>query len=107
METTDKNNQNLFSKQVEEKARRKLNAQHNERKSVWSGLGMMGLVGWTITVPTFLGAALGMWLDKNYPNTFSWTLTFLIIGLLIGCLISWHWIKKEHKEMNQKDENDE
>jgi ATP synthase protein I len=47
---------------------------------------------------------LGMWLDKEHPNTFSWTLTLLIIGLLVGCLISWHWILKEHKEMNQKDE---
>jgi ATP synthase protein I len=104
MESTGKNNQDLFSKQVAEKAQRKLKALHNDNKSVWFGLGMMGIVGWTITIPTLLGAALGMWLDKEHPNTFSWTLTLLIIGLLVGCLISWHWILKEHKEMNQKDE---
>ncbi len=107
MESAGKNNQNSFSKQVEEKARRKLKAQHNDNKSVWFGLGMMGLVGWTITVPTLFGAALGIWLDKNHAATFSWTLSLMIIGLLIGCVTAWHWVSKEHKEMNQKDENDE
>ncbi len=107
MEATDKNSQNLFSKKVEEKAKRKLKAKHNDNKSVWFGLGMMGIVGWTIAVPTLLGAILGVWLDKNHPTTFSWTLSLLIIGLLVGCFISWNWILKEHKEMNQKDEEDE
>ncbi len=107
MESTGKNSQNVFSKQVELKAKRKLKALHNDKKNVWFGLGMMGLVGWTITVPTLLGAVLGMWLDKKHPTTFSWTLSLLIIGLLVGCFTAWHWILKEHKEMNQKDEKDE
>lgn len=106
-EPSDRKNQDLLRKQVEDKARRKLKAKHNDRKSVWFGLGMMGLVGWTITVPTLLGAALGVWLDKNYPNTFSWTLSLLIVGLLFGCIVSWNWILKEHKEMNEKDEDNE
>jgi ATP synthase protein I len=54
-----------------------------------------------------LGAALGIWMDKKHPESFSWTLTCLILGLFAGCLIAWHWITKEHKEMNQKDEKDE
>jgi len=104
MQPPDKNKANEFSKEVGEKAQRKLKALHNDKRSVWFGLGMMGIVGWTIVVPTLLGATLGMWLDKNYPESFSWTLTLLILGLLAGCLISWHWLSKEHKEMNQKDE---
>ena len=27
---------------------------------------MMGLIGWSVAVPTLLGAALGLWLDKNH-----------------------------------------
>ncbi len=107
MESAGKNNQDLFSKQVEEKAHRKLKALHNDKKSVWFGLGMMGLVGWTIAVPTLVGAALGVWLDRNHPTTFSWTLSLLILGLLVGCFTAWHWISKEHNEMNKKDEKDE
>ena len=101
-------NKKTFGDKIGEKAQRKLKAQHNDKKSVWFGLGMMGIVGWTIAVPTLLGVALGIWLDKKYPESLSWTLSFLIIGLLVGCLIAWHWVSKEHKEMNEnKDENDE
>ena len=70
-----------FSHQVGEKAARKLKAQRHVTQTVWSGLGMMGLVGWSVAVPTLLGAALGLWLDKQYPGSHSWTLMLLAIGL--------------------------
>src|SRR5512141_265227 len=88
-----------FSQEVGVKAARKLKAQRKVTRTVWSGLGMMGLVGWSVAVPTLLGAALGIWLDKRYPGIHSWTLTLLIIGLFIGCLNAWHWVAKEDKEM--------
>ena len=72
-----------LSQQVGEKAARKLKAQRNVAPSVWSGLGMMGLVGWSVAMPTLLGAALGLWLDKRYPGDHSWTLALLVAGLAI------------------------
>ena len=51
------------------------------RQGIWFGLGMMGLIGWSVVVPTLLGAALGIWLDKHYPGTHSWTLALLVVGL--------------------------
>jgi len=108
MEMPDKIDKHSFEEEIGIKAHRKLRAQHNDKKSIWFGLGMMGIVGWTIAVPTLLGVALGIWLDKKYPESFSWTLSFLIIGLLVGCLVAWHWVSKEHKEMNENiDENDQ
>jgi len=98
---SDKNEENLFSKQIGEKAHRKLKALNNDKQSVWSGIGMFGMVGWSVAVPTLLGAALGIWLDKKFPESFSWTLSFLILGLIAGCMIAGHWVTKEHKEMNQ------
>lgn len=106
MQNTDIKNSNDFSKKVGEKAQRKLKALHNDEKRVWFGLGMMGLVGWSIVVPTLLGAALGVWLDTKYPETFSWTLTGLILGLFAGCLIAWRWVNKEHKEINQNNDDE-
>lgn len=90
-----------FIRQVGEKEKRKLKAQRRVTQTVWSGLGMMGLVGWSVAVPTLLGAALGIWLDKRYPGVHSWTLTLLIIGLIIGCLNAWHWIAKEDREIHK------
>ncbi len=101
MNPEDKKSSSFLRKQVSEKARRKLRAQREEHRSVWGGLGMFGLVGWSIVVPTLVGAALGIWADKHYPQSFSWTLSLLILGLLLGCLLAWQWVEKEHKDINQ------
>jgi ATP synthase protein I len=92
-------------RQVGTKAERKLRAQRHVNRTVWLGLGMMGLIGWSVAVPTLVGTALGLWLDKHYPASFSWTLTMLIIGLIIGCLNAWRWVSKEHKEMQEEQED--
>lgn len=94
-----------MARQVGEKARRKLRAQHNKSRTVWLGLGMMGLIGWSVAIPTLLGAALGLWLDEHYPASFSWTLTLLIVGLFIGCLNAWHWVEKEDRAMQEEQED--
>jgi len=47
-----------FSREVGAKAARKLKARRNSTQGVWLGLGMMGLIGWSVVVPTLLGAAL-------------------------------------------------
>jgi ATP synthase protein I len=106
MEQSGKNDPNLFSEQVNIKEKRKLKALHNDKQSVWSGIGMFGMVGWTIAVPTLVGVAVGIGLDKNHPESFSWTLSCLILGLFIGCLIAWHWVTKEHKDMNENNDNE-
>ena len=94
-----------FSQQVGEKSARKLKAQRHVTQTVWSGLGMMGLVGWSVAVPTLLGAALGVWLDKHYPGSHSWTLMLLAIGLGLGCFNAWHWVAKEGREIREQEKN--
>jgi len=80
---------------------RKLEARRNPAQ-VWFGLGMMGLIGWSVAVPTLLGAALGLWLDERHPDTHSWTLALLVAGLVIGCLNAWRWIAREDKAMQEE-----
>ena len=94
-----------FSRRVGVKAARKLKAQRRVTQTVWSGLGMMGMVGWSVAVPTLLGAALGLWLDKHYPGGHSWTLTLLAIGLGLGCFTAWHWVAKEDREIHEQEGN--
>ena len=93
-----------FSREVGAKAARKLKARGNSAQGVWLGLGMMGLIGWSVVIPTVLGAALGIWLDKRHSGTHSWTLALLVAGLAIGCLNAWHWVDKEDKEMREEQE---
>jgi ATP synthase protein I len=94
-----------LSQEVGAKARRKLKAQRNAAPGVWFGLGMMGIVGWSVAIPTLLGAALGLWLDRHYPGGRSWTLVLLVAGLTIGCLNAWHWVAREDKAMRDEQED--
>jgi ATP synthase protein I len=97
----EENKETAFSRQVAAQAARKLKAQRGAKRSIWFGLGMSGLIGWSVTVPALLGAALGIWIDKNYPSRFSWTLMLLLFGLIIGCFSAWHWVASEYKEMQE------
>ena len=92
--------------QVGAKATRKLKAR-NSTQGVWFGLGMMGLIGWSVAIPTLLGAALGIWLDKHYPGGRSWTLALLVAGLTVGCLNAWFWVSKEDKAMRDEPRDDD
>ncbi len=90
-----------FAEQVGAKAARKLKARRNP-SHVWFGLGMMGLVGWSVVIPTLLGAGLGLWLDARYAGPRSWTLALLVAGLVLGCFNAWHWVAKEDKAMQDE-----
>ncbi len=108
MDTSDKKYETKFSEQIARKEKRKLKAKRVNSGTVWAGLGMFGMVGWSVAIPTLLGAGLGIWLDKIYPQSFSWVLSFLMIGLIAGCIIAWYWVDKEDKQMHDnKEENDE
>jgi ATP synthase protein I len=97
-----------FSRQVASKAARKLRALQSGQLGVWFGLGMSGLIGWSVAVPTVLGGMLGLWVDRRRPGTHSWTLMLLAAGLVIGCWNAWHWITLEEKSMcDGKDDKDE
>ena len=74
------------------------------RQSVWFGLGMMGLIGWSVAVPTLLGAGLGIWIDRQHASRHPWTLALMMAGLAIGCLNAWHWVAKEDRLMHQNGE---
>jgi len=94
-----------LAQQVGAKAALKLRAQGNPAPGVWFGLGLMGVIGWSVVVPTLLGAALGLWLDSHYAGARSWTMALLIAGLVLGCFNAWIWIAKEDAAMHSDREN--
>lgn len=84
-----------FPRKVGIKERRKLRAKETRDRKIWFSLGMFGLVGWSVAVPTLLGIAAGVWVDNTWPSKYSWTLTGLVIGVALGCLNAWFWIQRE------------
>ena len=85
-----------LSRQVELKATRKIEAQRSGEPNAWSGLGMFGMVGWSIAIPTVGGALLGAWLDSHHAKGYSWTLALLVAGLVVGCATAWHWVSDQN-----------
>jgi len=98
--------EDVFAKQIGAKAARKQRALRAGDQGVWFGLGMSGLIGWSVAVPTVLGAVLGVWLDDRHPQKFSWTLTFLFAGLVLGCFNAWYWVAQQDASMREEDTND-
>lgn len=80
-------------RQVNKQAKKKMKMEKNG-KEILFGFGAFGIVGWSISLPVVLGVLAGLYLDDHVPQTFSWTLTLLFAGLIIGCLNAWYWIKK-------------
>jgi len=92
-----------FVKTVQDKSRRRQRAQR-EHNTIWFGLGTFGMVGWSVVIPAVLGVLLGTWLDTNLPTDFSWRLTLLVIGVVIGCANAWYWISKERRHVQEERE---
>jgi ATP synthase protein I len=91
-----------FSERIGQKAARKRRARRADDERVWFGLGLFGLVGWSVAVPTLLGLALGIWIDTRWPGQISWTLTLMMAGLILGCLNAWFWVEQERREIIQR-----
>lgn len=93
----EENPQETLGRRVAVKEERKLRARREGDRSIWYGLGMMGLIGWAVAIPTLLGIAVGIWIDIRWPSRFSWTLMLLFVGVVLGCLNAWFWVKRESR----------
>jgi ATP synthase protein I len=88
-----------FTRKVGAKEARRIKGKIQSGDTVWFGLGMFGVVGWSVAIPTLIGTALGYWIDTSWPSRFSWTLMFLILGVALGCLNAWYWVEKARENI--------
>jgi ATP synthase protein I len=88
-----------LGREIARRAERKRRAQRQGGSGVWFGLGMFGVVGWSVAVPTLVGVAIGLWIDATWPSRYSWTLMLLVPGLALGCLNAWYWISRERRNI--------
>jgi ATP synthase protein I len=91
-----------FPEQVEVREKRKLRARTQKPGQVWFGLGVFGMVGWSVAIPTVIGIFCGIWIDVTWPGPYSWTLMLLVIGLLLGCANAWFWVNRERKSITRE-----
>jgi len=88
-----------YTRQIGQKELRRIKGQAHKGGTVWFGLGMIGVVGWSVAIPTLIGTAIGLWIDQSWPSRFSWTLMLLILGVSLGCVNAWYWVKKARENI--------
>lgn len=93
-----------LARRIAHRAARRKQARRHRHRGTWFGLGMYGMVGWSIAIPTVLGVAVGLWIDDRWPGPYSWTLMLMIAGLLVGCWNAWYWISLEQREIQGRDD---
>jgi len=80
---------------VSEIRRQAERAKAGRHLTFWQGLGLVGAIGWMVSIPTVLGALAGRWLDARFSSGVFWTLSFLAAGLALGCGSAWRHARRE------------
>jgi len=96
-----------FTEQVAKKEALRQRGLRHKGETVWFGLGMMGIVGWAVAIPTLVFIAIGLWIDRTWPTQYSWALMFLVAGVLVGCLNAAYWVRKVRSKIIEDDGEDD
>ncbi len=88
-------NHEELSKAVKTRQERRERWQREGERSIGQNLAMVGVLGWTIVLPTLLGLFAGRWLDRQFHMGIFWTLGLLVVGLTAGCMLAWRRMHSE------------
>ncbi|WP_084545865.1 AtpZ/AtpI family protein [Cupriavidus malaysiensis] len=69
--------------------------------SLASRLAQIGVLGWTIVLPTVLALAAGRWLDRRLHTGVFFSAPLLMIGAAIGLWCAWRWMRRHGGEDGQ------
>lgn len=62
--------------------------------SLGARLGQIGILGWTIVVPTLLGVFIGRWLDRTFDSGVFFSAPAIMIGAGFGFWSAWKWMHR-------------
>jgi len=75
-------------------AKRLLKAK-KEKATLLSQTVYLGTLGFMIALPLVAGAYIGSWLDEKLTGySFSWTITLIFVGLVVGAVNVYYFIKE-------------
>ncbi len=97
-----RNDPDSFEDQIARKVTQKASSSKDFHKEVVFGIGAMGMVGWSVAIPTIVGALAGAWIDDHKWSDRSWTLALLIAGLCLGCFNAWYWVDLETRAIAER-----
>lgn len=103
-EPSEADRERKFTEEIGRREQERLKARRHGDQSIWFGLGMFGLVGWSFSIPVLVLLGIGIWLDSAVGGRFSWTLTGLGAGVFAGAANAWFWVSREREKIDEYDE---
>ena len=79
---------------VQQHRERRERGAREARRSIGQDLALIGVIGWTIVLPTLAGIFAGRWLDRRFASGVFWTLGLLAAGLATGCGLAWQRLNR-------------
>ena len=76
-------------------AEREAEGHANPEPSLGARLGQIGVLGWTIVLPTLLCLFLGRWLDRTFSTGIFFSAPLLMAGAAIGFWSAWRWMHRQ------------
>jgi ATP synthase protein I len=74
---------------------RKRRAEEEPEPSLGNRLGQIGILGWTIVLPTLLGLLIGHWLDRHFATGVFFSAPMLMVGAAVGLWSAWKWMHRQ------------
>jgi ATP synthase protein I len=74
---------------------REREAREEPEPSLGARLGQIGILGWTIVMPTLLALLLGRWLDRRFGTGVFFSAPFLMAGAAAGLWFAWKWMHRQ------------
>jgi ATP synthase protein I len=73
----------------------KIEKAKKERPTVLAQTTYLGTIGFIFILPVIIGAYLGVWLDDKLKGfSISWTISLIIVGVFIGAMNVYLFIKE-------------
>ncbi len=88
------NKQNELKKSIRSHIE-KIEKSKKEHTTILAQTVYLGTIGFIFILPVIMGAYLGLWLDEKLKGfSFSWTISLIIVGIFIGAMNVYLFIRE-------------
>jgi ATP synthase protein I len=88
---------NHMARAARDAAQREARGRAQPEPSLGSRLGQIGILGWTIVLPTLAGLAIGHMLDRWFGTRVFFSAPMLMLGAAAGLWFAWKWMHRQER----------
>ncbi len=95
---TEPEEQDRIGRAARQASSREREAREEPEPSLGSRLGQIGILGWSIVIPTLLGLVIGRFLDRHFGTGVFFSAPLLMIGAAFGLWSAWEWMHRQTRD---------